>query len=876
MEDHEEEDHKQEDHGAQAPEARAANPAPSGASGTAGAGEPLPAPEATDAPLLSWLPLGLWTGLLLAGLRLCICFATEQDLSGALWHGDGTAAGDPSAQALGVTLAALPLTLEHSAVVGLISAALLARRGASLGPLLFVAGFFLTSLSGWPLEPEVLRPGLDGTGLASVWIRGAAALALALVLCRAIAHRWFGGPGSLVAALLLAGAALIGHGRLAGPAPQLVYGETVRELLHLETARTVLAERPDAPVAPRVITPNVWNHTDSADKPALALSPPARVRLVIPGEIAGEIADAPGDDPGGDPDKGHHTGHLRLITAAGVDKTVRNRMPAGVNRETIRFTITINGEQRFRSEITSTRDQAPEECVWHHALEDGVRGLAVNPGDEVILETVRAGTDGRGRGEESGEASGEAGGSSGGAGHGPLLAGFSDLILERETRRPLLSAAAARPNVVLVVMDTLRADRLSCYGYDKPTSPHLDKLAARGTLYRNAVTTASWTWPSTASLLTGLPADSHGVVSNESCTLTRGLETLAEVLRDSGYATGAFSGNPLVAPERLFDQGFADFDAHRSEFRKSTELLPGALDWIRSHRLDRFFLYLHLVDPHTPLAPLASELARLGNGTAAEKPVDFPERGLDVYAGRILRAGPGADPDAIVPAAHRAWMENAYDASVASGDAALGEVMALLAELGLTDNTVIAFTSDHGEELMDHGMLAHGHTLYGELVRAPLVLAGPGIPRGQRVSGTVSNRHLAPTLAHLASAELAALSEGVLLLGEGHATPGSAITQTMRGTWNGAKRQALYGLVKDELSFQWRPETAEGRLFDTVGDGGEQHDTAAAQPDRAAALAAELKERLREQRRWTPAHTVGAGASTLEMMRGVGYLGEDE
>ncbi|MDP6954504.1 MAG: hypothetical protein QF599_00910, partial [Planctomycetota bacterium] len=93
---------------------------------------------------------------------------------------------------------------------------------------------------------------------------------------------------------------------------------------------------------------------------------------------------------------------------------------------------------------------------------------------------------------------------------------------------------------------------------------------------------------------------------------------------------------------------------------------------------------------------------------------------------------------------------------------------------------------------------------------------------------------------------------------------------------NGAKHQAIYGLVKDGLSFQWRPETDERRLFDTHRDQGELVDTAAAKPEQAAALADELEARLREQQRWTPPHTVGAGAATLEMMRGVGYLGEDE
>jgi arylsulfatase A-like enzyme len=808
------------------------------------------APAARDAtPLLTWLPAGLWAATALAAARLAVRLATERDIAGPLWPGQD---GALATQALAVTASGLPLVLEHALVVGLLSAAVLSRAAGTLGSLLLTAALALTSISGWPLEPVHLQTALGGSGMASIWARAALAIVLALCLARALAlaragaarpGRALAGPlPCAVAAAFLFGGAFLWHAQATSDPPTLVYGETVVELLHDTDARSILTERADAPVKPTVITPNVWNHTDSADKPALSLTPPARVRLTVP-------ADALEGD-----------GTLRFLTAAGVDKTVRNRMPAGTNRVTIDFSIRVNGILRFRRSIVSTRNQPPQECVWHHATEDGEPGLRVSPGDEIVLETSFADGD-----DDGTRLAGEY-----------LLAGFSDLLLEREVVRPRLCAGVPRPNVVLIVMDTLRADRLSCYGYERPTTPHIDSLAARGTLYLDALVTASWTWPSTASILTGLPADSHGVVSNESCTLTRGLQTLAEVLRNAGYSTGAFSGNPLIAPERLFDQGFADFDAHRSEFRKSVEILPDALEWIRRHRLDRFFLYLHLVDPHTPHEPLAEEMARLSGGSAMEKPADFPERGLDVYAGRILRAGPGADPKAIVPAEHLAWMREAYDGSVASGDAAVGRVLELLAELGLTDETVIAFTSDHGEELLDHGLLAHGHSLYRELVRTPLVLAGPGVARGHRVTGTVSNRHLAPTLAYLASEELLALGEGVLLLGEDHPTPGRAVTQTLRGTWNGAKRQQLFGLLENDYSLQWRPETNETRLFAVPADPGEKRNLAAEEPERAAALVEELKALLHEQRRWRPAHTVGAGAATLDMMRGVGYLGEDE
>jgi arylsulfatase A-like enzyme len=302
----------------------------------------------------------------------------------------------------------------------------------------------------------------------------------------------------------------------------------------------------------------------------------------------------------------------------------------------------------------------------------------------------------------------------------------------------------------------------------------------------------------------------------------------------------------------------------------SDEVIPAVVRWVEGHAGARFFLYLHLVDPHTPHRPHPAELARF----ELTPPLDFPVNGMDLASARLMQ-NEGVPLDEVIPPVHQAWLSDLYDASVATGDRWVGVFLDTLRDLGLNENTVIAFTADHGEELLDHGQFGHGYSIYSELVDVPLILAGPGIRRGLRVASPVSNRHLAPTLARLGGADLPGMGDGVFLL-EDVGVDLPVVFQTSKGRWDGARKQTLDGLRMGAWVLHWRESAgakAEGvRLFHVPTDPGEQVDVAPGEAERAETLRRLLAARIEAEREYAPAHRVGVGASGLETLIQMGYV----
>ncbi len=608
---------------------------------------------------------------------------------------------------------------------------------------------------------------------------------------------------------------------------------------------------------PAVLTPS-WQPPDdpaveTGDMPALRLPPPGTARFAVP-------ADA---------------GPLRLRTWTGVDASAADLAPAG-EAYTVSFRVEVAGEVVHEETREVRPDQPGDARAWRAV--GGPDGVPVEPGALVVLETRVVS----------------------GSPAAPPSLGFGGLYLERREPRPRERATPERPNILFVVMDTLRADRLGLAGYERDTSPVVDALAARGTTYEQAYATSSWTWPSTASLLTGLRPEEHGVVSNRSCYLAGALDTLPEALQRAGYTTAAISGNPLIVPRQNFDQGFEHFD-HGNRFRKGDVLVPRAVAWLEQNSAWRFFLYVHLTDTHTPHLPRAEDRERFG----AVEPDDFPRfpdpaaqdaDGYELYARRLLDGeghGPGGEPRTgdVVPEAHARYMQDGYDACVRTGDFWVGELLAALDRLGLAESTLIVFTSDHGEELLDHGLLAHGHTLHGELVRAPLVLAGPGVAAGARSDVPVSNRHLAGTLALAGGARLEAAgsARGLRDLRDPAALALEGVSfSTEKGWWNGRKHQALHGLRTADWTLHHAPTGAPWgadapapggatRLY-RAADAGETDDVAAEHPDVVATLLDELSARRAAAEEVRPRVGLAAGDHLMELLHGIGYVnsGEDD
>jgi arylsulfatase len=807
---------------------------------------PNHSPPPSAAPARAWIAVGLLLAAVLTAARLAVL---------ALGAGDA----DPALARFAAAGEVWP-TLFHATAFGLAASALAAgdsapRPGRRLGVWLFAAALVLSVLSGWPMARPALvsRPG-PALELANLWVQAGLALAAAAALaatgrllrCAPRLARTLGTPWALAGCAVLL-AALPPASRFSS-APTMDVREVVAELLADPGRWSFQDAGGSSSPSTGILTPLVDAAFDTGDKPALILPPGTRASFtVLPTE-----------------------GEVRLRAAAGCDRSVQDLVTAAGPPLEVRFAVDVDGETVF-DEVVGVEAHATlraqgrlDACTWRHV--GGERGLVLGPGQTVTLRTSLP---------TSSLAPSEA---------ADLRVGFGGLYLER--KKPVARTRSSReaPNVVLIVMDTLRADRMSCYGYGRETTPHLDRIAARGTRFEDAYATSSWTWPSTASILTGLLPFEHGVIANDSSTLVLGYQTLAEVLQQRGYTTGAISCNPLIAPERYFDQGFETFDSS-VRMRMSDEVIDDALAWIDRNAGTRFFLYLHLVDPHTPHRPLPGLLERMGAvlpRRLGEVPAEQVGLLLDYWAGRLLRERVDATGEAPVPADHEAFLRAQYDASVATGDHYCGLVLDALERHGLTGETVVAFTADHGEELLDHGLLAHGHTLHGELVRVPLLLAGPQIPAGVTVERTVSNRHLAQTLATIGGGSMDA--GGEFLLAD-EPWDEAVFYATEKGAWAGRRGLRLLGLrsgglvlhrALDRAGPQAGP--ARRRLFNAEDDPHERADLAAlpAYGERVEAMAAALDENLRRQAERRIGGALGTGGGALEALRDIGYVGDDE
>ncbi len=408
------------------------------------------------------------------------------------------------------------------------------------------------------------------------------------------------------------------------------------------------------------------------------------------------------------------------------------------------------------------------------------------------------------------------------------------------------------PDVLFILVDTLRHDHLTPYGYRRDTTPEIERrLAERGTVLEDAYSQAPWTLPSVVSFLTsrypgellgGDPA-SFGVPANA--------ETMAAAFAALGYRTGAFIGNPIVHAGNGFAQGFETFYSPASLTaieRHGDSLTRRAVPWLRAHQGERFFAYVHYVDPHDPYED--PDVVG-GRSRIFDDPGGMPPTYLQgIYAGKL----PIADLDREI-----AHFTALYDTEVHYVDRAIGELLASLPEEVLA-HTLVVLTADHGEELYDHGGWKHGQTLYEDQIHVPLIVRWDGrIPAGKRLAGTVRLVDLLPTLIAAAGGRPAPAWQGEDLLGalEGRSPLPrlEAFAQRLQvGPFRAAlvldgRKLMLYNRTEpftpaDELQAHlYRLNLSRMRgaeLYDLRRDPGERHDLLAPAGEEAARVAAAL------------------------------------
>ena len=454
---------------------------------------------------------------------------------------------------------------------------------------------------------------------------------------------------------------------------------------------------------------------------------------------------------------------------------------------------------------------------------------------------------------------------------------------------PLLIASGsclpqrAKPaqNLVIVCIDTLRADHLKSYGYHRPTAPHLDALAAAGTLLERATAHSPWTVPATASLLTSLLPSEHGAglageVKNLSqATPSQPLETvesLAQILQQAGFQTALFSGNPFLFGR--FHKGFDFVEVNR---QNATSLTDKAAAWLHPEPEQRFFLYLQYIDLHAPIAPPEPYF----NFFPVEEGGERNQRHEDWAFARQ------EDWSAVDFRRFKAHKIALYDGALRYVDSEIDRLLGLLAEMGSLEETLVVITSDHGEEFWDHADIGrqlgndprdiwgvgHGHTMYQELLHVPLVFNGPGVASNRRLACEIGHVDVVPTVLELLGLERTPAMRGrslVPLISEGSAPdpcPASPILA----------ESPAYG--PDSRAVIWRGHKLIERqdgvtlLYDLRSDPDEQHDLAAALPHQVEGLRSLLNHQLTSSEPSQGGLTMELDEETREQLRSLGYLG---
>jgi arylsulfatase A-like enzyme len=425
----------------------------------------------------------------------------------------------------------------------------------------------------------------------------------------------------------------------------------------------------------------------------------------------------------------------------------------------------------------------------------------------------------------------------------------------------------APPNVLMLVIDCLRADHLSASGYPRPTTPHLDALAREGVTFTHAFAQASWTRPSVPTLLSGLYPSEHALQefylgegeAVMSPRLSEGVTTLAEAIRARGYRTGLVGEQAQLSRRFGLDQGFELYQSHVGAARNIHRVL---LDWLDESR-QPFFAYLHYLEVHWPYCPPAEVRGTFDQGTSEIPPCrEWRELRRKLETRELV-------PTAGDIEAFRAR----YDEELLALDRELGRAFAELKARGLWDDTLIVVTSDHGEQFYEHGAGEHGRFLWDELLRVPLLFKLPASwpgTRGARVDMVVETRSIVPTVLAAAGAPpIPAVSAPSLLpwlVGRPPAPPLEPVAIAETGS-QVAVRTARWKLIadRDGKAFQ---------LYDLAADPGETRNLADSRRRELAALRAELERWSRSLSTAHAGEQDAVDAKTVEELKALGYLND--
>jgi arylsulfatase A-like enzyme len=450
--------------------------------------------------------------------------------------------------------------------------------------------------------------------------------------------------------------------------------------------------------------------------------------------------------------------------------------------------------------------------------------------------------------------------------------------------RRIAAAAADRPNVVLILVDTLRADHLGIYGYARPTSPNLDRFFAGGAVFESARSQAACTFPSVNSLLTSRDALEFVGKPHGEFGIPEGFRSVAEILRAAGYRTVAVSASPIVRqspsqhnPVGGFGRGFDVFD-EACLWSSARCVNARTLEHLRAVPHGRpFFLYLHYMDPHDPYMPPnehAKRFARAYRGHAFIAAGDPNPLVASLYGwdAKLRQLHPPFPPKDLGPRDLQ-HLVDLYDDEIAYFDEELGELLQRLGNRGVLNDAIVAFVSDHGEQFLEHDHVKHClGSLHDEAIRTPFLLRGPGVSAGRRVKRPVANLDLVPTLLDYAGVTV----DGIGL--EGHSLRRLA-DDNGRGSdlpeprYVFSTQGRFYSATDGRMKFMIDIKASERSLYDLQSDPGERINLAAERDDEVARLTEVLRLRVdRVSGRKRAAERLRNADAVEERLRALGYL----
>jgi arylsulfatase A-like enzyme len=409
-------------------------------------------------------------------------------------------------------------------------------------------------------------------------------------------------------------------------------------------------------------------------------------------------------------------------------------------------------------------------------------------------------------------------------------------------------------NVILISIDTLRADHLGCYGYHRNTSANIDLFSRDCILFKNAIAQAPSTLPSHASMFTSVIPPHHGAYYAYRRAVPAKLDTLAEVMQRHGYGTVSYNGGGQVAAIFGMDQGFDVYESMELDFKHP---VLKAINWIEENPDRKFFMFLHSYEVHHPYTPGPEHLALFEQDYAGQ----LPEREI---SGQLLEKINEKEME--ITEEDGQHIINTYDAEIHSMDEAFGKLIAFLKEKDLYEDTLIVFTSDHGEEFGEHGQWGwHSHTLYDELLKVPLLVK---LPQTEYASTVVEQQvrimDIAPTVLEIL----------------GLAVPESFEGENLLHRADGKMKPVLFAFSEKDCVAEKLPRSLRtmewkllgNRLYDLQADPAETSDVAESNEDMTRFLRLKMDEILSAREAAADGELIEMDEKTEEALRSLGYI----